>query len=161
MLYFALVHSHITYGIEVYGVADKTTMNKLLILNNKILRIILNENYKCPTASLYSQFNVLPVGALYQFRVLLLMQKYVHAKISLPTALANRFHLNSQVHFHNTRSLNNLHIQGITNNQGKKSLQYQGSILWNSLPQYLKNISSPNQFKRAAKEYLLVTYFNS
>jgi len=81
-------------------------------------------------------------------------------KTSLPSSIYNRFHLNSHVPFYNSRASNNLHIKCITNNQGKKSLQCQGSVLWNSLPQYLRNISSPNQFKREAKEYLLVTHFN-
>ena len=48
MLYFSPAHSHINYGIEVYGATDKTPLYKLLVLNNKILRIILNDRYICP-----------------------------------------------------------------------------------------------------------------
>jgi len=42
-LYFAFVHPHLLYGIELYGNATRSNLNKLIILNNKILRIIQNK----------------------------------------------------------------------------------------------------------------------
>ena len=42
MLYFAFVHSQLSYGIEIYGNIYPTYLNKLNILNNKILRILQN-----------------------------------------------------------------------------------------------------------------------
>jgi len=121
MLYFSLVHSQISYGIEVYGVSDKTTLNKLLVLNNKILRIILNEKYSCPTKNLYNTFNILPIEALYQFRLLLMMHKFTHSNSLLPRAISNRFSLNHQIHSHRTRSANNFHIENVNTNYGKKN----------------------------------------
>ena len=37
MLYFAFVHSQVSYGIEIYGNTYPTYLNKLNILNNKTL----------------------------------------------------------------------------------------------------------------------------
>jgi len=42
MIYFALIHSHLNYGVEIYGDCCRTYMNKLMVLNNKILRILQN-----------------------------------------------------------------------------------------------------------------------
>jgi len=37
---FAFIHSQLLYGIEVCGNTSKNNINKLIILNNKILRIV-------------------------------------------------------------------------------------------------------------------------
>ena len=42
MIYFAFVHSHLAYGIEIYGNTYTNHLNKLMILNNKLLRILQN-----------------------------------------------------------------------------------------------------------------------
>ena len=39
-LYYSLVFPHLTYGIEVWGSVDDTHLNKLLVLQNKIVRLI-------------------------------------------------------------------------------------------------------------------------
>jgi len=47
MVYFAFVQSYLIYGIEIYGIGNtyKKHLNKLMILNNKILRLL----QKAPT----------------------------------------------------------------------------------------------------------------
>ena len=45
MMYFAFVYGHLCYGIEIYGNTYHSYLNKLIILNNKILRILQNESY--------------------------------------------------------------------------------------------------------------------
>jgi len=42
MIYFAFVHWHLVYGIEIYANTHMKNINKLVILNNKILRILQN-----------------------------------------------------------------------------------------------------------------------
>ena len=39
MIYFASVYSHLAYGMEIYANTYMKNINKLVILNNKILRI--------------------------------------------------------------------------------------------------------------------------
>jgi len=45
-IYFAFVHSHILYGIELYTNTRSTHLHKLLTLNNKLLRILQNKTYQ-------------------------------------------------------------------------------------------------------------------
>jgi len=40
MIYFAFVHSHLLYGVEVYANTTANHLSKLVTLNNKLLRII-------------------------------------------------------------------------------------------------------------------------
>ena len=45
-IYFAFVHSHILYGIELYANTGSTHLHKLLTLNNKLLRILQKKPYQ-------------------------------------------------------------------------------------------------------------------
>ena len=42
-IYFAFVHPHLLYGIEIYGNAGTSQLDKLLKLNNKLMRILQKE----------------------------------------------------------------------------------------------------------------------
>ena len=45
-VYFAFVHSHLLYAIEIYANTHKCYLDKLIKLNNKLLRIIQNKTQK-------------------------------------------------------------------------------------------------------------------
>jgi len=40
MIYFAFVHSHLAYGTEIHGNTYNKHLNRLIILNNKLLCIL-------------------------------------------------------------------------------------------------------------------------
>jgi len=48
-IYFAFVHPHLLYGIEMYANTGSTYLNKLQTLNNKLPRILQNKPYNYPT----------------------------------------------------------------------------------------------------------------
>ena len=51
-VYYAFVHSYILYGIELYANTLPTYIDKLVKLNNKVLRILLNQSRFCPVSEL-------------------------------------------------------------------------------------------------------------
>jgi len=65
MIYFAFVYSHLVYGIEIYANTYMKNINKLVILDNKILRILQNASRDTNTVELYTKFNTLPIPALH------------------------------------------------------------------------------------------------
>jgi len=67
MIYFALVQSHLAYGIDVYGNTYNKHLNRLIILNNKLLRILQKVPCDTPIAKLYSNFNTFPNFIIIQF----------------------------------------------------------------------------------------------
>jgi len=52
-LYFALVHSHFSYGILAWGNANKTVLHRSIVLQKRALRIINNANYNGHTDPLF------------------------------------------------------------------------------------------------------------
>ena len=44
-IYFAFVHPHLLYGIELYANTSSSHLSKLETLNNKLLRILQNKPY--------------------------------------------------------------------------------------------------------------------
>ena len=75
MIYFAFVHSHLAYGIEIYGNTKYTNhLNKLVILNNKLLHILQNAPRDFPVVKLYANFNTFTLPELHAYQI----QKFVH-----------------------------------------------------------------------------------
>ena len=52
-LYYATTHSNILYGIEVYANVSRSALHDLIVLNNKLLRIIQFENMTAKIQLLY------------------------------------------------------------------------------------------------------------
>jgi len=71
MIYFALIHSHLNYGVEIYGNCCQTYINKLMVLNNEILRILQNAPRDTKVVHLYNNFNTLTLPNLHKFNILL------------------------------------------------------------------------------------------
>ena len=53
MLYFAMVHSHIVYCINVYSCANITSLNPLKLKQKEAIRVITNAGYRDHTGPLF------------------------------------------------------------------------------------------------------------
>jgi len=95
-VYYAFVHLHILYGIELYANTFPTYIDKLVKLNNKILRIVLL--LLCQRRIHYY------VPDLHKYQLLLLVHNTLYHRNLLPDVFANYFTLNSSVHIYLTRS---------------------------------------------------------
>ena len=58
MFYYAYFYSKIQYGIEIYGTATSTTLDKLQKQQNRCLKILFNKDYFTPTKSLHKELKV-------------------------------------------------------------------------------------------------------
>ena len=154
MIYYAFVHSHLLYGIELYANTAIHHLSKLMVLNNKLLRILQQKSTKTRNFELYKRFSTLPLQLLHSFQILLFMHKYVYNRNELPPAFAEYFEENTLVHHHDTRQKNDFHVVNVRTETGKRSIKYKGCNLWNNLPVEIKNIKSPLIFRSKLKYYL-------
>ena len=126
MIYFAFVHSHLAYGIELYGNGNTYTnhLNKLMVLNNKLLCILQNAPRDTPVVKLYANFNTLTVPELHIYQI----QKFVHDCVyhqnKLPPIFSNYFILNYMIHIHNTCCREHLYLQHTHSSLGQRSIKF-------------------------------------
>ena len=138
MLYYAFVYPHIQYCIEIYGSACKAHLNKLCVLNNKLIRILLSKNIFTRVVDLYKCVNSLPIEYLYEMQLLITIHKCLYHDHLLPNVFRGYFASKNSVHLHNTRHTNNLFLARCNLSIGQKMSVYSGCIFWNLLPDNLK-----------------------
>ena len=154
-IYFAFVHPHILYGIEIYANTCPTFLEKLIRLNNKLLRTLQNKPLRHPLSELYCQYNTMPINMLHQYQLMLLVHKCQHHVEKMPDVFRNYFELNSSIHTHNTRTKNSIHLFRSKTTFGQRCFKYRTSNFWNDLPADCKEESCTNTFKSKLKDYLL------
>jgi hypothetical protein len=155
MIYFAFIHSQVLYGIEVYANTCKSNLNKLIVLNNKLLRVAQNCSIKTRLAALYNSYCILPVPLLHQYRLLLFVRKCLFSIHLLPNIFRQYFMHNSSIHQYTTRSSSNLHLYRVKSSLGLRNTRFKASQLWNELPLNLKETTSHSIFKRKLMHHLL------
>jgi len=145
MINFAFVHSHLTYSIEIYGNTYTNHLNKLMIINNKLLRILQKAPRDFPIVKLYANFNTFTLPELHTYQIYQIL-KFVHKcnyyQNKLPSIFSNYFIQNSMIHIHNTRNREHLYIEFAHSSLGQRSIKFKGSCLWNTIPdeQILKSV---------------------
>jgi len=129
MLYFAFVHSQLSYGIEINGNTYLTYLNKLNILNNKILRLLQNARRDTKTTDLYNKFNTLTLPNLYKFNILQFFHKFFHHRDQLPPVFSSYFVQNSELHCYNTRIKDEPHFPPVGNTFGHRSIMPRNTFM--------------------------------
>jgi len=74
MIYFAFVHSHLLYGVEVYANTTANHLSKSTTLNNKLLRILHNGPIKTHNSELYRTYSTLILQLLHNFQIVLFIR---------------------------------------------------------------------------------------
>ena len=156
ILYDAFVFSRLSYGVELY--ANNNTqgqLNTLMITQNKILKILQSKKRNAKTNELYKEFEVLKLQDLHMFNICCLVHKVINNREILPQAINTLFTQNSQVHDYDTRQKEE---QIILTQEVLETISDKGRIVWNQLPQNIKDEKSLKVFKRKLKAHLVSTY---
>lgn len=154
-LYFSLIYSRFIYGLEVYGVANKSVLNPLSISCNRILRALQEKPRRYSVSLLYSNFDTLCVQDIFKFLLLTLVYKSNNMISSLPSVVSSMFVLNSSVHQHDTRSRSLIHrSHNFSTSSG--SIVFFASSLWNILPSCIRKSESLFSFKKDLKLFLRI-----
>ena len=185
-VYYCLVYSHLSYGIEAWGSAAKTTLNKLIVLQKKAIRILSNAKYfqiygehgPLPSADpLFKKLGLLKLDEIFQINIL----SFVFSTLCFesPPIFWEWFKYNSSFHSYSTTSstvitcnsyfdVGNVEMtyslrvpKGMLEKYGKRMVKFTGSKLWNELPADIHDSCSLNSFKENVKKFYIGRYENS
>jgi hypothetical protein len=110
MLYYAMVHSHLVYCLNVYSCANNTALNKLKIKQKQAIRIIANAGYRDHTEPLFAQLKIMNLDMMIKHAALKFMHNYVNRKV--PLSFSNMWIFNRERHPNRElRNADDLHIQ--------------------------------------------------
>ena len=78
-----MIHSHLSYCINVYGCAYTTSLQRLRVKQKESIRIVNNVGYRDHTPLLFKENQILPLDDMIKFAKLKLMHCYVNLKLPL------------------------------------------------------------------------------
>jgi hypothetical protein len=149
IVYFAYVHSIITYGLAFWG--NATNSKNVFIVQKRIIRNILNVNPKASCWGLFRCLNILPFFSQYMFLLLLLVVKNIY-----------RFVFNNEIHTINTWWSINLNLPSVNLTKCKKGVYCMGIVIFNHLSRDIRELLYDiKKFKSVIKNFLLKESFCS
>jgi Reverse transcriptase (RNA-dependent DNA polymerase) len=132
-LYYSVFHPHLLYCLPVYSCTSNKNINKLKIMQKKVIRSVCNANYNAHTEELFKQLNILPLEKLIKYTKGLLTHSIVH-KYG-PPALHNQWMFNVDRNAGIAlRNDHDMYIPLAVSEQVKKLPYFSLAYNWNELP---------------------------
>lgn len=146
MIFNTLVLPLFEYCDVVWSNADVTKLERLYRLQKRGARLILKKKIRDERSEvLFSKLNWVPIAERWKFNKCLMVYKCINRL--LPEYLRRIFIINSEIHNYNTRAKNNIHIPRINSKSGHRSFAFSAAMLYNSLPDSVKNSETSKKFR--------------
>ena len=141
------------YCNHVWGNDYPTNLEKLVLVQKKLVRIITNSPFRAHSEPLLYANRLLTVTDINEYVVGMFMYQWVNE--NLPQIFKNFYQYRRDRHEHNTRNVADLHVLYGRVGIRRFSIKLYGAKLWNSFPSYIKCSTSLPIFKQNIKNYLL------
>ena len=153
-LYYSIFNSHASYGIPVWGYADKLYINKIIKAQKKAIRAIIFSKYKEHSAPLLKKLEILKLQDLVYLRTASLLWDL--NKETLPLSLSSYFTKANSIHKQNTRFAKSGNLNLCKNSNSFQSI---GIKMFNDLnSKQLFSVSSKNVFLHKIKMNFIHNY---
>ena len=130
-IYCSFIYPYLTYCNRIWGCTYKTNVQRLVTLQNRIVRIISHAKARDSSHPLYTQIGIMEFSDLNTYLIAHFMFRYT--KSSVPDSFASLFQRNSEYHYHETRSAGHFHIPAAKSDLGKTGIRICGAIIWNAM----------------------------
>ena len=154
-LYQTLIEPYLQYCCEIWGVANKTSVSQIVVLQKRAIRLICKVNKLTGTIKLFRKLKVLKFTDLVDYKIVLVMYKVKHC--SLPSGIQTFFQINyGKTYF--TRQIDKFNVTYARTSLKAKCVSIYGVKLWNSLHENLRKCSSYPSFKTNLKKNYISKY---
>jgi hypothetical protein len=151
-IYNTLIHPHFCYCATILYLLNQNEIGRLQKLQNRAMRIILNCSRLTSIAEMLKRLGWLPVRMLLIYYTLIFV---FNIKVgNSPSYLSNKIKYSSEVHAYNTRSCQDFHVNRTLRTHTGNSVFVKGLILFNRLPDQIKNAPSLQVFKNRLGSFL-------
>ena len=153
-LYYAFIYPFLSYCIHVWGSTHAVHLTKLKVLQKLVVRIIAGVPFRAHTSPLFKTLKLLKFDYIFILNIGIFMYKYNHKL--LPSIFNSFFKRNSEFHEYETSKRNMLIIPFCRTNRIKRTIRYQGVIIWNKILSLNINVTlSIDSYKFYMKKALL------
>ena len=143
----------IDYCCTVWGYTSKTNIDKIFTYQKRIGRIITTD-YECSTNFMFNKLGWLTVYERIDFITVQLVYKCLYEE--MPEPLQKMFTLRNTQRFNPLRNTGvDLTLPRSHTEARKKSFDFVGATIWNTLPVDIRFITSLCIFKYLVKQYIL------
>lgn len=157
-LYYSYIHSHITYGLILWGpMASRKNIKRLIVSQKKAIRVIGRAKYNAHCQPIFKKFQILNIDDLIELE--LAKFAYNLTKKELPPPLQAHFQTNEH-HDHNTRHKHYPQIAKHKSAMYNKSFLCKSPSIWESLPQTIRDGYTIHSFSRRFKKNRLSNYID-
>ena len=148
-LYFAFIHSRIKYGIEVLGDCANKYLQKLQVIQNKLLKLFVNFDRWMSTNELHQQLSLLKVVDIHTVNVLSFVNEYRSGRcLTL---------FSSYYHAREAGCELRQNVPMARTDTGQSSCKIKGARLWNNK---FNLVNSHLYKKELQKGYYVTLYWN-
>ena len=141
-IYYALVESHINYGILGWGGVNKTVLNYLELTQKRIIKIIYKKDILFPTDELYNETRLFDARKLFYYAICVNQYK-------------NKDNLVNIQHNYFTRQNSECYkVEFMRKSVGQRNFKYLSPKIYLSLPHDVKTSKPLNIFKIRCKNYI-------
>ena len=151
LLYFAHIHSHLTYCLPLFTLATKTDLSKLIRLQKKSLRIVFNKCRTYPSSTLFHSIATLPLDKLLEREIIKLM--YSIHYFEKPKSLISFFQMKENEHNINLRISLNYQLPFIRSSKLQMHPLYALPRIWNNSKLTCKYNNVQEEFLSGIRNY--------
>ena len=152
-LYYSFIHPHLIYCKHFGGLACKTFMKTLVLLQKRIIRIIAGASRRLHTDPILNELKLLKCNDKNTYLIGRLMHRIYNRNITL---LRSYFKKNKDVHQYSTRQTDHYHVPCVKTGLGKSALRYH-VLIWNKILNLAMDPEiSEYEFSKPPKQYLIL-----
>lgn len=141
-IYFAYIHSHISFGLCLFGATRKINLDSILKQQKRAIRIILKLKYDQSAKEHFANLNIPTVYGQYIYDCILISKNDANSKSSIS-------------HKYNTRHKGEIIPTHHRLKFYEKKPTYLGKKFFMYLPEKIKSEKNIDKFKKGLKEFII------